>query len=152
MVLSQYFWKVYLNSSYSPEFTQSLSFLSFFICSTSSGQQTLCFNICGSAFYGIVLRSISGLYLLMWKPLTPLSNSSCGQFLKAFLFWKLFDRCVCYLWPALLGRYVVLILTQLGSECKRMINVNSSCKLGQCESSSLSKTVDVDGILLSECY
>lgn len=69
---------------------------------------------------------------------------------ESFSFLKAFDRCVCYLWPALLGRYVVLILTQLGSECKKIINVNSSCKLGQCDSSSLSKTVDVDGILLSE--
>lgn len=45
---------------------------------------------------------------------------------ESFSFLKAFDRCVCYLWPALLGRYVVLILTQFGSECKKMINVNSS--------------------------
>lgn len=51
-------------------------------------------NICGRAFFVVVLRCISGLYLLMWKPLTLLSNSLCGQFLKDFLFLKAFDRCV----------------------------------------------------------
>ncbi len=96
--------------------------------------------------------------LLFWDPLL-VCICSCGrQILYVASFWKLFvfesiwSLCACHLWPALLVRYVVSILTQFGSERKKMINVNSSCKLGQCDSSSLSKTVDVDGILLSECY
>lgn len=81
-------------------------------------------GICGRVFF-VVLRFISGLYPLMWKLLTTLSNSSCGQFLQSFSFcesiWSLF-----VLWLTLL--YIITIccinIDILGPEFKKIMNVN----------------------------